>query len=194
MESNSLETRPVISQDNLLFEMLINFYTSNPINIRIVLEIVTGNSISLRLIDWFATNYAKKNNICYYINVDNDSNVKKRVNVYESYKLKLKSNGKVRFDPFCRAKRIHLPYENDKKLETTIGQLNFFKWAIENKILEYIKENISDIKNDMEKRGSISKKKDNENNIKTRKKREELSISALKSIKKEDVEIILKFN
>lgn len=194
MENNCIETRQVISQDNLLLEKLINFYTSNPEYIKIVLNIVTGDSISLRLIDWFATNYAKKNDICYFIESDDESNEKKRINVYHSYKLKLKSNGKVRFDPFCRAKRIYLPYENDKKFETTIGQLNFFKWIIENKILDYINKNINDIKNDMEKRGSISKKRDTNDNNKTRKKREELSISALKSIKKEDIEIILKFN
>ena len=30
---------------------------------------------------------------------------------------------------------------NDHKLETTLGQLNFFKWGIENMILEYILDN-----------------------------------------------------
>jgi len=77
-------------------------------------------------------------------------------------------------------------------METTIGQLNFFKWTIENKIIEFIEENYTDIENDMNSRNSTSKRKDND--TKTRKKREELSISACKCIKKEIVKIIVKFN
>jgi uncharacterized protein Veg len=90
-------------------------------------------------------------------------------------------------------------------METTIGQLNFFKWAIEHKIVDYIKENYSDIEKDMNERNSISKKKqsiDNHemttitlqnDNGKTRKRREELSISACKCIKKENVKIVVSF-
>ncbi len=53
-----------------------------------------------------------------------------------------------------------------------------------------------DIEKDMNCRNSTSKRKDIglDNNSKTRKKREELSISATKSIKKEEVEIVVKFN
>ena len=46
----------------------------------------------------------------------------------------------------------------------------------------------------MNNRNSTSKNKDSYNNNKTRKKREELSVSAVKSIKKEEVEIIVKFD
>ena len=91
-------------------------------------------------------------------------------------------------------------------METTIGQLNFFKWAIENKIINYIQENYEDIEKDMNERNSISKKKKDSDDIqnssiiitndsgKTRKKREELSVSACKCIKKENVKIIVSFN
>jgi hypothetical protein len=79
-------------------------------------------------------------------------------------------------------------------METTIGQLNFFKWAIENKIVEYIEDHYGDIESDMNNRNSSSRKKEIENDNKTRKKREELSISACKSVKKEMVSIIVRFN
>ena len=46
----------------------------------------------------------------------------------------------------------------------------------------------------MNSRNSTSKRKESVDNSKTRKKREELSISATKSIKKEDVEIVVKFH
>jgi hypothetical protein len=125
-----------------------------------------------------------------------------RFKVYTDYKLKLKAYSKKRFDPFCRWERISIPYDNEKLMETTIGQLNFFKWAIENNIIDFIETNYQTIENDMNHRNSNSKKKQSPENLatvendnsKTRKKREELSISACKCIKKEDVKIIVKFN
>ena len=104
-------------------------------------------------------------------------------------------SSKKRFDPFCRWDRISIPYSNGNFIETTIGQLNFFKWAIENKVIDYIEQNYNDIEKDMNNRNSTSKRKEIViDNNKTRKKREELSISASKSIKKESVEIVVKFH
>jgi len=130
-----------------------------------------------------------------------------RFKVYNDYKLKLKAYAKRRFDPFCRWERISIPFDNEKNMETTIGQLNFFKWAIENEIIEYIKKNYDDIEADMNTRNSTSKNRstvsttdtddsiENSNeNTKTRKKREELSVSACKCIKKEKVKIIVNFD
>jgi hypothetical protein len=107
----------------------------------------------------------------------------------------LKAYSKKRFDPFCRWDRISIPYKNETSIETTIGPLNYFKWAIENKVIEYIDENNDTIEKDMNNRNSTSKRKEPVvDNSKTRKKREELSISATKSIKKEEVEIVVHFN
>jgi hypothetical protein len=73
--------------------------------------------------------------------------------------------------------------------------LNFFKWALENKVIDYIEENYEVIEKDMNNRNSTSKRKEQiVDNSKTRKKREELSISATKSIKKEKVEIVVQFH
>ena len=129
---------------------------------------------------------------------------------YDDYKLKLKAYSKKRFDPFCRYQKISIPYREGKFIETTIGQLNFFKWSIENKIVDYIEEYYDIIEKDMNSRNSASKRKEMMNNAiaeqnqqpqtntnvacKTRKKREELSISATKSIKKEKIEIVVQFN
>ena len=85
------------------------------------------------------------------------------------------------------------PTGNNTGVQTTIGQLNFFRWAIENDVLNYIEENYSNIEKDMNSRNSTSKRK-LQLNQKTRKKREELSISATKTIKQENVEIIIKFD
>jgi glutamate synthase domain-containing protein 2 len=187
------------SQNDLLLNNLMEFYKNND-NLDKMLKIITGESkISLRIVDWFATNYAKKYYTLY--SFEDTHGITRRFKVYVDYKLKLKAYSKRRFDPFCRWERISIPYKNGTFIETTIGQLNFFKWTLENKVINYIEDNYETIEKDMNTRNSTSKRKevsvDNNtasNNTKTRKKREELSVSATKSIKKEKVEIVVNFN
>ena len=175
-----------VKQNDLLLKKLMYYYDKDD-SLNKMLSIINGTyRISLRIVDWFATNYAKKNYTIY--NIDDN----KRFKVYVDYKLNLKAYSKKRFDPFCRWERITIPYEDDKFIQTTIGQLNFFKWALENKVIEYIENNYSEIENDMNSRNSGSKKNSSQQQ-KTRKKREELSISATKSIKRENIEIIVEF-
>jgi hypothetical protein len=192
MNTNSSYT----TQNDLLLKNLMVFYnTSHNDNLDKMLKIITGESkISLRIVDWFATNYAKKFYTLYTIE-QTIENVARRFKVYDDYKLKLKAYSKKRFDPFCRWDRISIPYKNGTFIETTIGQLNFFKWALENKVVDFIEENYDTIEKDMNNRNSTSKRKEIiVDNSKTRKKREELSVSATKSIKKEKVEILVQFN
>jgi hypothetical protein len=186
------------TQNDLLLKNLMIFYnTEENDNLDKMLRIITGESkISLRIVDWFATNYAKKYYTLYVID-QTIENVARRFKVYDDYKLKLKAYSKKRFDPFCRWDRISIPYKDGNCIETTIGQLNFFKWALENKVVDYIEQNYETIEKDMNNRNSTSKRKELllvGDNSKTRKKREELSVSATKSIKKEKVEIVVQFN
>jgi len=184
-------TMALTTQNSLLLSNLMKFYNKDG-NMERILPIINGEAqVSLRLIDWFATNYSKKNYTVYMLKDVNGK--EKRFKVYIDYKLKLKAYSKKRFDPFCRWERINIPYKNDTYIQTTIGQLNFFRWAMENKILHYIEKNFVTINNDMNKRNSTAKNRKEKTSKQTRKKREELSISASKSIKKEQVEIIVDF-
>ena len=213
------------TQNTLLLTNLLKFYQQND-NLDVMLQIINGHSkISLRIIDWFATNYAKKYFTVYAIN-NEYSKGSRRFKVYVDYKLKLKAYSKKRFDPFCRWDRITIPYKNGTYIQTTIGQLNFFKWAIENDIVQYIEQYYNTIEDDMNARNSTSKRSSSSSNSstasslssisstsssedldianevkseikseknKTRKKREELSVSAIKSIKTENVEVVVSF-
>jgi hypothetical protein len=98
--------------------------------------------ISLRIIDWFVTNYCKKNNIEF-------QNRSTRYNVYVDYRSQLKAFSKHNFDPFRRRDRIRYFYKDDAFVLTTVGQLNFFKWAIENGIVDYIFDHKHEIEEDM---------------------------------------------
>jgi len=195
--------QPIVNtQNHVLLENLLKYYKHRE-NMKKITNIINGESkISLRVVDWFVTNYAKKNFTVYDIpSYDINGQLETtRFKVYDEYKRKLKGYSKRRFDPFCRWERISIPYDETNNMETTIGQLNFFKWAIENQVLDYIYDNFDHIENDMNQRNSTSKRKtssaicDTDNNSKTRKKREELSVSACKCFKKENVEIVVKFS
>ena len=166
------------SQEQWVLFRLERFYSEK--NTDRVRDILTGKSnLSLRLIDWFVTNYAKKFNISYMTKAN------KHVIVYLSYKSHLKAYSKKMFDPFCRHERI-----NFRGVSTTVGQLNFFAWAIEDECIDYMHTHIDDIHADMETRMAAAAGAGAGD---ARKKRHELSHSATKSLKHHDVKIMVTF-
>ena len=178
-------------KQDLLMKSLQLFYRQ-PDNIKTILEILDGDSnISLRIIDWFVTNYSKKKNTNY--SIQNGSSKEKQVIVYIDYKLQLKGYSKKQFDPFCRRERINFYYNDTDFIVTTVGQLNFFRWAISNGIIEYIKQNLKNIEQDMNKSYKaiykIGKKAHN-----SRRKRQELSVSATRTVNKHNVKIVVAFD
>tara|TARA_Y100001970_G_C14217121_1_gene850320 strand:- start:398 stop:1006 length:609 start_codon:yes stop_codon:yes gene_type:complete len=198
------------TQNDLLLNKLMKFYNEDN-NLDKMLNIINGQSkISLRIVDWFATNFSKKNYTVYPIDKNNTI---ERFKVYNDYKLNLKAYSKKRFDPFCRWERITIPYKENTHIQTTLGQLNFFKWALENNVVKFIEDNYDIIDDDMNQRNSSTKFKNfsinsnsstesnytsssassNSSNNKTRKKREELSYNASKGVKKETVEVVISF-
>lgn len=168
----------LINKNDLLMEKITKFYNIDE-NKNTLINILNNKyNVSLRIIDWFVTNYCKKYNIYW---LQNDV----RFVVYVNYKLQLKAYSKKLFDPFCRRERICFYYNDNQYLITTVGQLNFFKWMIENNIIDYIKKNYEIIEQDMH---LAIKNECIKNN-----KRRELSKSATKTINKNSTKIILKF-
>lgn len=138
----------IVSGRDLLMIHLVRFYKQKD-NINKIIPIINGKSrISLRLIDWFVTNYCKKYNTIISKHNDKDNN--EYFKIYDDYKQQLKAFSKQQFDPFRRRERIIFLYDKDNNsIETTIGQLNFFKWILKNNILGYIVDNIDSIEYDM---------------------------------------------
>lgn len=125
------------NSNELLLLSLKDFY-SNENNVSILLSIINGESkISLRLIDWFITNYCKNNK-----DKTSDKNI---TSIYQNYRAQLKAYKKIKFDPFRRRQRITFFYNDKEFMNTTIGQLNFFKWAIDNRILDYISSRLEEL-------------------------------------------------
>ena len=114
------------NQNNILLQKLLFYYNDDNVMNKFI-NIVNGNyGVSLRLIDWFVTTYCKKNHIAYNVGTN-------YFDVFQNYKLMGKSFKKRKFDPFCRGDRVKVN-NNGNSVETTIGQLNFFKWIIDNDI------------------------------------------------------------
>jgi hypothetical protein len=187
---NVINKSLISSKKDLLMQSLIQFFSCRN-KLDQVVPIITGKSkISLRILDWFVTNYSKKNNVNYMIK----QNMKeKNFIVYLDYKSQLKAYSKLQFDPFCRRERISFIDHDSNELVTTVGQLNFFRWSIENNILDYIIKNYNIIETDMNNSlRNLYKKKDTDE--KQRRKRTELSISATKTVNKHNVSIIVQFD
>jgi hypothetical protein len=66
-----------------------------------------------------------------------------------NYKNQLKAYSKKMFDPFCRRERISFQIPGHEAFLTTVGKLNFFRWAIEKGILNYIKGHQPEIEKEM---------------------------------------------
>jgi hypothetical protein len=178
-------------REKTLVEFLLIYYKNK---IKIFADIILQKTpLSLRLLDWLVTNYAKKYNIIYPLYLS--SGEMKYFNIYLDYKNQLKAYSKKFFDPFCRQNRILInidtlnwcKYENNKTSEnqliTTVGQLNFFRWFIDNKILDYALNNIRLVDNDM----TITMKN------KDKYKRNVLSPSAIKGMCVSDRSITINF-
>jgi hypothetical protein len=162
---------PIHSKQNTLLYSangILNFY-KNEINKKIFLSIIKQETaISLRLLDWLVTNYSKKYDIHYELGQQTGEYTlsNKNFNLWMDYKNQLKSYSKKNFDPFCRRQRIFFNtktysidtigstrsdfYKNNNSgIITTVGQLNFFRWAITNKVIDYAFDNINNIESDM---------------------------------------------
>lgn len=188
--------------DTLLLESLHSFF-NNPYNRDKLVSVLSDDKrISLRSIDWFITNFSKKNNTYYLIYNDKDGNpsfddknneYRNNMNVFHSYKSQLKAYSKKRFDPFCRRERLLFKMGDDHSVETTIGQLNFFKWAISNLVVDYIELYKDEIEHDMNT--SLKQMKMNSDKKEgSRKKRQELSLSATRGLKMNHVPIEITFD
>lgn len=141
-DTNQTRRRKIHCKQELIVSSLQRFYNERE-DINEILEILNGTSpISLRLIDWFVTNYAKTHSTSYILN-------NQEFLVYLNYKSQLKAYSKKLFDPFCRRERILFEIQGHPAFLTTVGKLNFFRWAIEKGILDYIRLHSADIEKEM---------------------------------------------
>jgi len=190
----------------LLVSSLQKFYTTLE-DFDSVVQTMQGNGpYSLRLIDVFVTNYSKKYNTTYMLNGQ-------EFVVYLNYKSQTKAYSKKLFDPFRRHECILFQAGNREPFITTVGQLNFFRWAHEKGVLKYIEEHVEDIrreeKESRRQNGSTQNSTASESSVASsasgastvsgastgsRRRRTEKVPAAIKLLHKHDVEITISFD
>jgi hypothetical protein len=193
-QRQTLKNRIQGKQD-FIVRWLQEFY-NQPGRLAEILPILTGTSpVSLRLIDWFVTNYSKKFNVSYPL-ADEATNTSRQFMVHFHYKRELKAYSKRLFDPFCRRERISFQIRGQAPIEeTTVGQLNFFRWAIEMGVIRYIIAHVADIERDMNVSFKEHYSKEPETKTPTgRRKRKEMSHSAMKAVNHLDVPVTVSFD
>jgi hypothetical protein len=131
--------RKIECKPELVISSLQKFYSSHPEIDKVITYLNGEAQLSLRIIDWFVTKYSRKNFVRYPLNGQ-------EFLVYLSYKGQLKAYSKQYFDPNCRRERIMFKIPGHESFTTTIGKLNFFRWALESDILNYIEEHEEEIR------------------------------------------------
>ncbi len=194
--------RKIPCRRELLIRSLQRFYNQRE-DMPTVIGLLQGQGdISLRVMDWFVTNYAKKHNVSYMLNGQEFS-------VYLNYKSQLKAFSKRLFDPFCRRERIKFQSGNADAFITTVGQLNFFRWALEKEIFAFIRANYQDIlRDEKQSRSSVSGTQSSVSTVassttavstpstasaKSRRRRTEKIPSSAKCLHKHEAEIVIDF-
>jgi hypothetical protein len=193
---------------DIQYKSLKRFFDDHYEYLDIIIPIITENSqVSLRDLDFTVTIFSKKNPIWYYI-YNNETECKEKFVLSVSYDNELKGLKKKLFDTFRRSERIFYTIDHPERLdkttreiiqeqnnnkctfETTVSQLTFFKWAIQNKVIEYIQNNI-DIIHQAHKGWNAKKNKSDKT---CRKKLENINYKALKTIPvEENHKIIISF-
>ena len=149
----------------------------------------TKKLVSVRILNWFVSNFAK-----FYMTAFNPvkygaSHEGTQFVVWNQYSAaKAGYRDKDMFDPYCRNSHpVCVSRSDGSVFRTNLGQLNFFKWAIRNKIIDYVCDHYDEIVRDLADRMPKNVTAKNRapsvaSSTKTRKKREEISASACQSI------------
>lgn len=124
-----------MNKTSILLSSINQFYKEEHHRNKLLTILNKSSGISLRNLEWFITNYAKKNNTSF------KTKDGKMFTVHCAYKSSLDGYSKKLFDPFCRAEKFNyrIP-ETSQEIQTTLAQLNFIKWCIKYSIIDYITE------------------------------------------------------
>ena len=125
-----------------LNEKLASYFDDNTIRSALLPMIRRTSIVSLRILDWLVTNFAKKYNVVCLTDKG------ELFNVHNAYKVALSVYRRQHFDPFRRSRRIVFEIDGGRH-ETTIGQCHFLYWAKVNGVFAYAQQHLASIEADM---------------------------------------------
>jgi hypothetical protein len=124
----------------------IHAFFDDDVTRRLLVPVATQTfGVSLRLLDYTMTNWAKKTRV---MTVMNTSGGPTPINIFSLYKDWLHFYRRRGFDSFRRRERVFFLH-GEESMETTVAQLNFLRWAEMYGVLEYVVANKAAIEEDM---------------------------------------------
>ena len=96
-----------MKKSSILLSSINQFYADQNNRNKLLTILNKSGGISLRNLEWFITNYAKKNNTSFKTK---DGKV---FTVHTSYKSSLDGYSKKLFDPFLSSRKVHVPNPRD---------------------------------------------------------------------------------
>ena len=153
-----VDSETIEATQELRLRQIVNLLSITDIQ-EIISPLILGrHAVSLRLIDFLCVNYSRKRPVCYRVTLATGHQV--LWNLHHSYREWLKCWRRRNFDVFRRRSRIFILIAGqDKKIETTCGQLNFMVWLLQYKVIAYTMENKKTIEEDMVKTLQDAKQK-----------------------------------
>jgi hypothetical protein len=126
--------------DGTLLASVVRYFDEHPEDLEKFRLVLRGRipGVSLRLLDYLVTNYSKATNASF-VAPNGD-----RVKLFREYKAQLRGYSKLAFDPFARRCRIVVEFDG-VPMETTVAQLNFFRWATSRGVVDYASERAAEI-------------------------------------------------
>jgi hypothetical protein len=128
------------ANDGTLLSSVVRYFDETPEALEKLRLVLRGRvpGVSLRLLDYLVTNYSKSTNASF-VAPDGE-----RVRLFREYKAQLRGYSKLAFDPFARRCRIVVEFGGGS-METTVAQLNFFRWAISRGVVDYASKHSAEI-------------------------------------------------
>lgn len=169
---STVDFASVLPVASSLRNALERFYTPQRVESVLLPLLRSGSRPSLRMLDWFCVNYAKKHNVvCRMPEPDHRPDVDaprgdpsddphddprddprdaraRMFAVYNGYKVALARYRRGHFDPFRRGPRIALTHEGET-WETTVGQCNFIMWVHRTGVLRFARHHAAAVEEDM---------------------------------------------
>jgi hypothetical protein len=177
-------------KEKAYYRMVDKYFVKRPKALKRTIEIINKKSkISLRILEWFVTNYAKKHYIMYDLYDEEEP-----FNVYMDYQSNIDTYKKFYFDPFRRNSKFYYKC-HDEDFLTTISQLNFFRWIISKKVLDYVEKHYDDLilamnVSNKQKRTSTKEKKTKTIKMKNKK----IKVKATRFTDENETTLILTFD
>lgn len=130
-----VDVQSMSTKERCLYHSLTKFYSDTSLIDDVIKPLIDKSSkygVSIRLLNWFVTNYHTMHKVAYLVNG-------RVFDLSSAYMSQLTTYQKKLFDPFRRHRRILWP-NGSGHFVTTLSQLNFFRWAIVHGVIEYVCE------------------------------------------------------